>query len=306
MRDSLPVTVVIPTRDRPEHLRAAVESVLSANTVPEELVVVDQSERRNEWLATLDGGDCSVRYVWSREAGVSLARNCGAREATHDLLAFIDDDTKVHPDWLKALVHTLERTDEPVAVTGQVLEQRDPNGGFAPSTKVEPEAASYRGRVRADVLFTGNMGIRRSLLAELGWFDERLGAGGRFPAAADNDFGFRLLEAGCVIVYEPRAVVAHVAWRDQQEARRLRWRYGVGQGGFYAKHLQLRDPFILRRMIGDATRRVARLPVLALRNRQRAIGDVIYLAGVATGTTRWLLTVRAPWTRSARCRTEGP
>jgi GT2 family glycosyltransferase len=284
------LTVVIPTRERPEHVRAAVESVLAGTALPQEIVVVDQSAVPDQGLAAIDGGRCRVRYLSTRDNGVSRARNRGAREARNDVLAFIDDDVTVDREWLSAISSAMEHAGEHAAVTGQVAERVDPGGGFAPSLKVDPHSRSYRGRIRADVLFTGNMAIPRALVGELGWFDERLGAGASYPAAADNDFGLRLLKAGHEIVYEPRAVVYHAAWRMPRESRLLRWRYGVGQGAFYAKHLSLRDRFMLGRMTRDTSRRVARLPVLAVRDRRRAVGDAVYLAGLVTGIIRWFLT----------------
>jgi GT2 family glycosyltransferase len=299
MTDVLPVTVVIPTRGRPEQVRAAVESVLAGSALPQELIVVDQSEHPHQWLEALDGGTCQIRYLWPQEPGVSRARNLGAREARHELLAFVDDDVTVDTDWLTTMVATLREATEPVVVTGQVA----PGGageGIVPSTKTDPRPASYRGRIRADVLFSNNMGLPRSLAEKLGLFDERLGPGTRFLGAEDNDFAFRLLDAGYSILYEPRAIVYHADWRDVRALHRVRWAYGVGQGAFYAKHLHVRDPFVLSRMLGDVARRLARVPALAVRDRRRAVGEVIYLAGVFAGTTRWLLTVRAAWARSPR------
>ena len=52
---------------------------------------------------------------------------------------------------------------------------------------------------------------------QVGGFDARLGAGSRFPAADDNDLGFRLLKAGYEIVYAPEPVVYHRAWRPASE-----------------------------------------------------------------------------------------
>ena len=55
---------------------------------------------------------------------------------------------------------------------------------------------------------------------------------------------FRLLEAGYRIVYSPEAVLFHRAWRTPQSYLPLRWAYGVALGGFFAKHLTLRDRWI--------------------------------------------------------------
>jgi GT2 family glycosyltransferase len=95
------------------------------------------------------------------------------------------------------------------------------------------------------------MGIYRSVFDLVGLFDERLGPGTNFPAAEDNDLGFRLLEQGLCICYVPEAVVYHRAWRSEREILALKWRYGVGRGAYYAKHMSWRDPYMFSRMIRD-------------------------------------------------------
>ncbi len=134
----------------------------------------------------------------------------------------------------------------------------------------------------------GNLALHREVFERLGGFDERLGAGGRYPAAEDNDLGFRLLRAGYRIHYVPDAFVWHRAWRSGRDVLPQRWRYGYGQGAFYAKHLVLGD----RGILGLAARRVGRVALRVprrLAGRPRAaLGDAAYLLGVLAGATAWL------------------
>ena len=179
-------------------------------------------------------------------------------------------------------------------MTGQVLptEQHVP-GGFAPSTKRDLTPAIYQGRIGKDVLFPMNMAMYHSALDEVGDFDERLGAGGPFLGAEDNDLGFRLLEAGYRICYVPEAALYHRAWRAARDYVPVRWAYGYCQGAFYAKHLSLRDRYILRRMAWDLARHVGRLPRRLLRLEPRWLQrDLAYIFGMLTGATKWMLTQR--------------
>ncbi len=58
---------------------------------------------------------------------------------------------------------------------------------------------TYLGRVGRDVLEAGNMAGFRETLVSVGGFDTQLGRGTSYPAGEDNDMGFCLLAAGCVI-----------------------------------------------------------------------------------------------------------
>ena len=129
----------------------------------------------------------------------------------------------------------------------------------------------------------------RSVFKTVGGFDERLGAGGEFPAADDNDFGFRLLEAGYQIVYAPQAVVYHRAWRGKGEYMPMRWSYGRGKGGFYSKYFSVKDRHILKRMIWDIAQRFFYFPHRLLRDPRRACGDIVYVAGILCGMAQWII-----------------
>jgi GT2 family glycosyltransferase len=168
------------------------------------------------------------------------------------------------------------------------------NDAFVHATVVETESAVYAGRLERDVLAGGNCAFTRTTLTSSGGWDERLGAGSRYPAAEDNDLGHRLLEAGYRIVYVPDAVLVHRAWRPRSEYVRLRWRYGLGKGAFYAKHLSLRDPHILRRLGRDLRRRFVHVPRNLESSPRQVLGDMTYTVGVLTAIGAWLVTERAP------------
>jgi GT2 family glycosyltransferase len=282
---SLPASVILATRGRPDLLADTVASILAGDTLPAELIVVDQSDAPD---SAFQAAPAPVVYRWTRERGLSRANNLGVREASSDLLVFTHDDVLVERDWLRRLVDALAREGPRTVVTGRVLAAGDRPGGFAPSLQPAGEPALWQGRIGLDVLYPLNMALHRSALEAVEGFDERLGPGTPYPAAEDNDLGHRLLEAGYRIAYAPEAVVRHRAWRPWAEHSRLRYGYGRGQGAFYAKHLDLRDRYMLRRLAGDTAGRLARLPGRVLRKEKRGpAGDLFYVAGVLAGLAGW-------------------
>lgn len=293
--DVPPASLIIGSRNRPDLLAQAVASVLEGEEVPAEIVVVDQSDTPHPSLPTLTTGRaCEVRYLHRRSVGVSRARNAGIAAARHALLAFIDDDILVTPRWFGSIIRSLVAAGPNTVVSGRVLATppRTP-GGFAPPSNVDEAPALYQGRIDRDVLLGGNSALHRSLLDRVGTFDERLGPGTRFPAAEDNDLGYRLLEAGHRIAYVPAALAYHQAWRAGRDDLPLRWAYGRGQGAYYAKHLSLTDRHMLDRMRSDLVRHVGRLPRRVWRRERRwAYRDTLYVLGILYGAGEWLLTQR--------------
>ena len=288
---NLPATsLIICSRNRPQLLWDTIQSILKGDEVPTEMIIVDQSEMPNPILVNFQPErDCKLHYIWSKKPGVSQGRNMAASKANYPIFIFTDDDMLVTPAWFASLVRGLLAVDPHSEVTGQVLAEADYAGGFASSTRRDNQPAVYRGRVERDVLFTGNMIIYRSDFDSMGGFDPRLGPGTPFPASEDNEFAFRLLEAGYRIVYDPSAVVYHRAWRSEDEYLWLHWNYGRGQGAFYSKYFSIRDLHMFRRMARNLLGYVLRFPFRIIRDRRQAYRDMLYVAGLLYGAIRWRL-----------------
>jgi GT2 family glycosyltransferase len=285
-----PSSVIVCSRNRPRYLLETVESVLHGRERPAEIVIVDQSDEPHPTLAAMGVRDgCAVRYLHSAERGVSRARNTGMRAAATELLIYTDDDVFVDPDWLEPMVRNLAELGARGVVTGRVLSTPDEvPGGFAPALVSSESTAEYAGRIAKDVLEAGNMGVHRATMLTLGGFDEELGPGTGFPAGEDNDMGYRLLAAGCRIRYVPEGVIYHRAWRGPEEYLPLRWRYGIGQGAYYGKHLRGGGAYmagrlgrLLRHHLWLSFRRAPREP-------KAATGHLVYVGGVLTGLVRRL------------------
>jgi GT2 family glycosyltransferase len=285
-------TVIISTRNRRQLLRETVASILAGTVCPEELIVVDQSDRPDLELPGLfASARCVPRLDPSPQRGSSRGRNRGIALARTTWLAFVDDDVRVEADWLARLSAAARASGADTVVTGMVAEEMSgATDGFAPSSKQSPAEHVYDRPVRrADPLYAGNMATHVSVFDRLGTFDERLGPGTPFPAAEDNDLAYRLLRDGVRIRYCPDAVVHHRAWRPRSALPGLQWGYGVGQGAFLAKHAGLRERYGWGRFRRDVLARSARLPYRFARSPIVGWGEVTYLTGLACGFLGWKL-----------------
>jgi GT2 family glycosyltransferase len=283
----LPVSVIIPTRNRPELVAATINSILAGGDQPAEIVVVDQSATVVDLgiSAPVTSG-CRIRHVTAADRGLSRARNEGARLAEYERIVFVDDDMLADAGWLRALSDALAG-DANLVATGRVLPgPQEIPGGFVPALVERTAPAEFSGRIDRDVLAGGNMAAPRSALRAVGGFDPRLGPGSPFPAAEDNDLGYRLLEAGYRIRYVPEALLYHRAWRPASTYISVRYAYGLGKGGYYAKHMRGSRQHFLRRLRIDLARRMVRACRRLLRPRLAA-GELLYSLGVLVGMTRW-------------------
>ena len=99
-RETLPVSVVIRTKDRPALLREAIDSV-RATGYPCEIVVVNDGGSRAE----IDGVQL-VHHETSR--GRAEAGNAGVRATSNAFIAFLDDDDLFYPEHLDTLTRAAQ------------------------------------------------------------------------------------------------------------------------------------------------------------------------------------------------------
>ena len=122
------VSIIIPTRDKPDLIRACLHSILTITAYPNyEVVLVDSGSTNPHTLAFYEElrGDSRVRLVqYAGEFNYSRANNQGAADARGDLLLFLNNDTEVRTaDWLDELVGWIERPE--VGVVGCRLVRPD-------------------------------------------------------------------------------------------------------------------------------------------------------------------------------------
>src|SRR5215213_1594685 len=101
-------SLIICSRNRPQMLSDTVASILRGNSLPTELVIIDQSDTRNTALEHMPAAPgCEMRYLWTHSVGLGRARNAGIAAARYEVLAFIDDDMWVPADWYEKLISAI-------------------------------------------------------------------------------------------------------------------------------------------------------------------------------------------------------
>ena len=233
-----PLSVVVPTRDRPDHLDACLRHLRAALSHHDEIVVVDSASRYPTAAPIAERH--GARLVQLTRPGASRARNAGWHDATHDLVAFVDDDVRVTRAWADRLVAALSRPGVSF-VTGRVTVPPAQAGAERP-VGVTTLTAPTRIDAHTPGAFGAscNLLVRRAALHEVGGFDETLGPGTWSAAAEDLDLFDRLFATGHTGWFAPQALAHHDQWRRRRDLLRLDWGYGKG-GGVRLVRVALRD-----------------------------------------------------------------
>ena len=226
LADTWPViSVCVCTHARPHYLAKCLDGLRTQTVGADafEVIVVDSGSPPAcaAMIAELASGFPNARLLRLDEAGVSIARNAGARTATGDYVAYIDDDAVAAPDWVEQIRRVIQEEDRPPAVVGgrvlplweQPLPEWWPESLRGVLSIVEFEG---KGEYRTPDLPAGmapwsvNMVIDRAAMLQLGGFDERLGRYANLLLSdEDVQLAWRLQESGRSARYDSRIVVRH-------------------------------------------------------------------------------------------------
>ena len=196
------ISVVVCTYNGAATLGACLDSLKVLSYPDFEVLLIDDGSSHT--IAEIAKGHPQVRYQCQEHAGLSAARNLGARLATGSIIAYTDDDCIVHPGWLLHLSHAF--ADETAAAAG------GPNIPPPPRNRIERVVAAAPGApahvllsdTEAEHLPGCNLAIRKEALDQIGGFRVE------FKTAGDDvDICWRLRETGLRLLFVPGAMVWH-------------------------------------------------------------------------------------------------
>lgn len=249
-------SVVVCTRDRTDDLVHCLPGLQRLAQQGHEIIIIDScpsDQRTAELVARYP----LIRYIHEPRPGAGIARNRGLLAATRDIIAYTDDDAQVDPGWLDALRRNF--ADPLVAIATGItmpleLETEaqlwfEETHGFARGFvrrsfdlgSINPLAA---GLVGASV----NMAVRRTMLRDIGLFDEALGPGTPACSGEDHEFYYRTLARGYRIVYDPAALVWHRHRREWDSLRRTIFGYGVGVFAWWMRAFLIEREMLLLKL----------------------------------------------------------
>ncbi len=230
------ISVVYPTRDRPDFLLKSLDALLKNRVLPDEIIVVDQSRSDATARALEELGQARIVHLPSAETGLSRARNSGIQASRFPIIGFIDDDCIPAENWLAAAHAIIEKLPESHVWIGEVY---NTIGDLCETARAGSGERTFSLRGRNDPWRLGPTGgnsfFRKSVFETVGLFDPLLGQGSVFPGAEDGDMIYRVLRHGLQATYTNTIRAFHPDWRSQEEEVKNAHNYGMGVGAMLAK-----------------------------------------------------------------------
>jgi GT2 family glycosyltransferase len=307
--NSLTASVVVctATREREPLLRECVAALLAGDRVPDELlVVVDQNpELEADLRATLPA---PVRVLRTRVRGISEGRNIGIETATSDVVAFVDDDAAVEPDWMDRILAPFAADAALIGAGGRVAPIWDGDAQWLPPELLWVAGCTYAGhREDAGTIRNPigcNMAFRRDALLAVGAFANEFGKqGDKLLVCDETELCLRLAErfgAGR-IVYVPDAAVRHHVSVSRLTARALARRAaseGISKALLHRRHrgsaVAAENGYVRRLVLRTCPQLLAEGVRGGGVDAWRGLGAVLLTLGVTAGHFGVALVPRRP------------
>lgn len=212
-------SVIIPNLNGALWLRESLESIFAQQFgEPFEVIVIDNGST-DESLAIARGylGRENYKLIeFERNTGFSVAANAGIRASSAEYAVLFNNDAFAAPDWLRRLVEVADEDEKIFSVGSLMLRYYEPEladdagdyvniFGWAAKTGDGMYARRYQRRRRCFSACGGAALYRRSILDEIGLFDEHF-----FAYYEDVDLGWRANSLGYKNIYCPAAVCRHI------------------------------------------------------------------------------------------------
>jgi glycosyltransferase involved in cell wall biosynthesis len=188
------ISVIMPAYNAAPYVGEAIDSVLSQDYEPIELIVADDGS--DDGTGEIVKSYSAVRYFFQPNAGNGAARNRAIREARGDFFAFVDADDRFTPGKLTLQKEALDADPTLDMVFGMVREFMSPELDEAVRRSIRPPAPEPMPWLSPNVML-----IRRAAFERVGLFSDSL------RVAVTVDWSARASEAGLRHTVLPQIVL---------------------------------------------------------------------------------------------------
>lgn len=189
------ISVIVPLYNKGQLVCKTINSVLKQDYGDFEIIVVDDGSKDDSSEYVKSYTDPRVNYYYKENGGVSSARNFGANHAHGEWIMYLDADDEILPGALSELISLNEKYPECKLLTGQILwlvkgrelEHKKSRAVSHPFCSSHPFFTIWLNKCYPG---TRNMLVHKSLIQELGGYDERM------SFFEDWEFSLRMARCG--------------------------------------------------------------------------------------------------------------
>jgi len=202
------VSIIIVNYNGKNHLEKCLESLVKVKYPNFEIIIIDNNSTDGSLEFVENNHPEIIIKKLEKNYGFAYPNNLGSKIAKGEFLLFLNNDTKVDPNFLNPLIKSI-MSNSKIAICQSLLLQSDgkvdSSGDFmdvygrAYSSKIIPKKQQHILSARG-----ASMLVRKEIFNELDMFDEKF-----FVSFEDVDLGWRAWINGFEVVIVPESIVYH-------------------------------------------------------------------------------------------------
>jgi glycosyltransferase involved in cell wall biosynthesis len=222
------LSVIICTYNRADYIEKAVLSIFKQEKVADdyELIVVNNNSTDNteEIINNFKQKHPTfpLKYFIEYNQGLSFARNRGIKEATGEIVSFIDDDAIACENFVFQILTFFNSDTNAIAFGGKIIPKYETERPKFMSKFIEPilsvlnmgqNIKKFKGK---KFPVGANMGFRKEVFETIGYFNTKLGrTGKKLLGGEEKDLAFRIKSLQKPIYYLPKAWIYHIITKER-------------------------------------------------------------------------------------------
>jgi glycosyltransferase involved in cell wall biosynthesis len=208
------ISVIIPAYQAEKVIPFCLHAIRNSSYPPHEIIVVDDHSTDRTAIVGLKYSAVVLR---AENHGPAAARNIGARNASGDVLLFIDSDVVIRPDTVARVSRHFQGESRVAAVFGSYDSEPAEQNFVSQYKNLQHHYVHQASNAEATTFWAGCGAVRRDVFWEVRGFDE---ARYSQPSIEDIELGQRLRTKGYRIALDKEMCVKHLKlWTFRSHVR---------------------------------------------------------------------------------------
>lgn len=225
------ISIVIPTYNRPAQIVNVIDHLLRSdvkNLIGVEIIVVDDGSQLSPEKILLEKKvppPYILKYIRQENAGPAAARNNGFRNASHDLVLFMDDDILAFPDMLIGHIEGHSKYHKSVIFGYCPFEIPEKStAAYRFLKKLAGESENEKGFVKTNTIASGNISVNKKIFPDGELYKSFL----RTPAAEEFELMARVADKNIPVFYNSSLKGWHLQPATIEDKCKQEYKYGIG------------------------------------------------------------------------------
>jgi GT2 family glycosyltransferase len=127
----IPISVCIPTMNRPEELKRCLISILEQIVLPREIIIVDDGSLEPAVFKNMIEPYVNFKYFKKGKPSLSASKNITKTLASEDLILILDDDTLLDKEYIQNIYEVFKRDiNKEIGIVGGIVINRKKKNWF--------------------------------------------------------------------------------------------------------------------------------------------------------------------------------